>query len=389
MKKTILSYLAIVITFLAFVNNVLAQNPKIPGTHWTFDNHTMYDAILTGELFINGESMKNAVGAEYLEIGAFCGDVCYGSYLPDDVQLPFYSGYAYQMQIYSDVASGEEITFRIYDHLTETELDVECNSPIIFTANNVYGDLLNPFHLDFTMDLPESYEITVSANPAEGGSVEGGGTYIHGSSCTLTATANTGYDFINWTKDNQVVSTEASFTFTVTEDGDFIANFEEEIIPPTYYEVVVLAEPYDMGTVEGGGTYEEGETATITATPYPDCYFVNWTENGTVVSEEPEFSFTVTANRTFVAHLIVDSVVELGETMFTSYPNPVSDKLYVESQCMIEKYEIFNNIGLLVLGKTTSAKILEIDASILSSGTYIVRLTSKDGVGILKFNVSK
>lgn len=310
MKKK-LSYLILSLAFLAFADVTFAQTPKIPGTHWSFDNHTMYDAVLSGELFINGVSMKNVAETEYYEIGAFCGDECRGSYLPDDVQLPFYSGFAYQMQIYSDVASGEEITFRIYDHLTETELDVECNSPIIFTANNVYGDLLNPFHLDFTMDLPESYEITVSANPAEGGSVE------------------------------------------------------------------------------GGGTYEEGETATITATPYPDCYFVNWTENGTVVSEEPEFSFTVTANRTFVAHLIVDSVVELGETMFTSYPNPVSDKLYVESQCMIEKYEIFNNIGLLVLGKTTSAKILEIDASILSSGTYIVRLTSKDGVGILKFNVSK
>lgn len=373
MKKTILSYLAIAITFLAFVNNVLAQNPKIPGTHWTFDNHTMYDAILTGELFINGESMKNAVGAEYLEIGAFCGDVCYGSYLPDDVQLPFYSGYAYQMQIYSDVASGEEITFRIYDHLTETELDVECNSPIIFTANNVYGDLLNPFHLDFTMDLPESYEITVSANPAEGGSVEGGGTYIHGSSCTLTATANTGYDFINWTKDNQVVSTEASFTFTVTEDGDFIANFAIQT-----FEVVMTADPADMGSVEGAGTYNYGETVTVKATPSADCFFVNWTENGVVVSEEPEFSFVVTADRNLVAHFDFDGVIENGSITYNIYPNPAIDKLIVESKDAITSIEIYNISGSLIYSRTDNSETVEIDVNSFSAGTYIIRLTSKD-----------
>lgn len=383
MKKTILSYLAIAITFLAFVNNVLAQNPKIPGTHWTFDNHTMYDAILTGELFINGESMKNAVGAEYLEIGAFCGDVCYGSYLPDDVQLPFYSGYAYQMQIYSNMASGEVITFRIYDHLTETELDVECNSPIIFTANNVYGDLLNPFHLDFTMDLPESYEITVSANPAEGGSVEGGGTYIHGSSCTLTATANTGYDFINWTKGNEVVATTPSFTFTVAEAGDYIANFEEIIIPT--YTVTVSADPETFGTVTGGGTYEEGETVTITATPAVECMFLNWTQNGVVVSEEPSFTFTVTSDRTFVAHFDVDGVSEIADSRLNIYPNPVVSELVITNETAITNCEIFTVNGDMVYSQSYNSNNVTINVDGLSAGSYIVRVVSEGMVQTKRF----
>lgn len=372
MKKK-LSYLILSLAFLAFADVTFAQTPKIPGTHWSFDNHTMYDAVLSGELFINGVSMKNVAESEYYEIGAFCGDECRGSYLPDDVQLPFYSGFAYQMQIYSDVASGEEITFRIYDHLTETELDVECNSPIIFTANNVYGDLLNPFHLDFTMDLPESYEITVSANPAEGGSVEGGGTYIHGSSCTLTATANTGYDFINWTKDNQVVSTEASFTFTVTEDGDFIANFAIQT-----FEVVMTADPADMGSVEGAGTYNYGETVTVKATPSADCFFVNWTENGVVVSEEPEFSFVVTADRNLVAHFDFDGVIENGSITYNIYPNPAIDKLIVESKDAITSIEIYNISGSLIYSRTDNSETVEIDVNSFSAGTYIIRLTSKD-----------
>lgn len=69
------------------------------------------------------------------------------------------------------------------------------------------------------------YDITVTANSAEWGTVIGGGTYEHGSTCTLTATPTEGYAFINWSKDGEVVSAEATYSFTVTEAGDYIGNF--------------------------------------------------------------------------------------------------------------------------------------------------------------------
>ena len=71
-----------------------------------------------------------------------------------------------------------------------------------------------------------TYTVNVTANPAEGGTVSGGGTYSQGTACTISATANEGYTFINWTKDGEVVSTEAVYSFTVTEDAAFVANFE-------------------------------------------------------------------------------------------------------------------------------------------------------------------
>lgn len=382
MKKT-LSYLFLVIALGVLADDVYAQTPKIPGTHWSFDNHTMYDAVLSGELFINGESMMNVAEAEYLEIGAFCGDECRGSYLPDDVQLPFYTGFAYQMQIYSNVASGEEITFRIYDHLTETELDVICNSPIVFSANNVYGDLMDPFHLDFTLELPESYEITVSANPADGGTVEGGGTYIHGESATLTATASAGYDFINWTKGNQVVSTEPSFTFQVTEDGDYVANFEEIIV--VTYEVTVAADPADLGTVTGGGTYEEGETVTITATPAIECTFINWTENGTVVSEDPEFTFVIAGNRNFVAHFDFDSVIEISDSKLNVYPNPVVTELVITNESAITSCEIYTITGEMVYNLSCNTTNVVVNVENLTAGSYIVRIAAEGTVQTRRF----
>ncbi|MCL1850018.1 MAG: hypothetical protein FWF70_01210, partial [Bacteroidetes bacterium] len=68
------------------------------------------------------------------------------------------------------------------------------------------------------------------------------------------------------------------------------------------YLVNVSAEPVIGGTVTGGGNYEFGDLATITATPSVAYNFINWTENGTQVTSNPQYTFTVTGNRTFVAN---------------------------------------------------------------------------------------
>lgn len=52
-------------------------------------------------------------------------------------------------------------------------------------------------------------------------------TVASGTTVTLTATANEGYHFVNWTKGNTVVSTNATFNLTVTSNGTYQANFEE------------------------------------------------------------------------------------------------------------------------------------------------------------------
>ena len=70
-----------------------------------------------------------------------------------------------------------------------------------------------------------NYSITVSSIPTFGGTVTGGGTYQQGQSCTVIATANSNYTFMNWTENNEVVSTNASYTFTVSGNRTLVANF--------------------------------------------------------------------------------------------------------------------------------------------------------------------
>ena len=145
----------------------------------------------------------------------------------------------------------------------------------------------------------QSYTVNVSANPANGGHVEGGGTYMQGQSCTVTASANEGYIFRNWTENGNLVSSQASYTFTVNGNRNLVANFEQEI---QTYNIRVSANPMLAGTVTGGGPYQQGESCTVTATAHNGYNFVYWTENGNIVSTESSYTFTVNANRVLIAN---------------------------------------------------------------------------------------
>ncbi len=142
-----------------------------------------------------------------------------------------------------------------------------------------------------------SYEILAIAALDNSGTVEGTGIYNHFATCTLTATANEGYTFINWTLDGEEVSTESVYSFTVTEDAEYVANFEINS-----YEILATVAPENSGTVEGTGIYNHFATCTLMATANEGYTFVNWTLNGEEVSAESVYSFTVTEGASFVAH---------------------------------------------------------------------------------------
>ncbi len=146
--------------------------------------------------------------------------------------------------------------------------------------------------------IPPSYDINVYADPAQGGSVNGGGMYVSGAYATVTAEAFTGYRFVGWTEGGSVVSTQAAFTFEVTRARDLTAGFEAV---PTY-AVSVSASPATGGAVTGGGVYSEGAEATVTAEAATGYRFVSWTEGGSVVSTQTSYTFTVAQARDLTAN---------------------------------------------------------------------------------------
>jgi hypothetical protein len=281
MKRIILAILSFVLGSSLFAN------------HWTpnpYDYPTNMNVIATIE--INGIEQTTTS----LEIGAFCGDECRGSQMLDyyevlDRCLIF-------MTLYG--SSGHTFTFKLYDHETQQELDLDCDQTISFSSDAIIGAIDNPYVFSFTGGT--SYIITTAASPEVGGTATGGGSFMMGETCTLLATANPGYNFTDWKENGVTVSTESEYRFAVTSSRMLTACFER-----TSYTIDAVAMPEAAGTVTGMGTYYENETCTLSATPNEHYSFVNWTENGAVVSTESNYTFTVNANRFLTANFLINS----------------------------------------------------------------------------------
>ena len=187
------------------------------GTHW-IPNQSSYEdnMTLTGVIQINGVEQQSTT----LEVGVFCGTECRGTGLATYF-LPT-QRYVVQLLIFGE--AGNRFTFKLYDHALGQELDLASPNAVSFTANG-YGSLSSPYILNFRGSIPDIYTISASANPEEGGTIEGAGNYLGGQTCTLTATANEGYAFTNWTEGGTVVSTTPIYAFSVTSSRTLIANF--------------------------------------------------------------------------------------------------------------------------------------------------------------------
>ena len=135
---------------------------------------------------------------------------------------------------------------------------------------------------------------TVTTVSTTGGNTAGDGTYDNGETATVSATANEDYIFKGWYENGELVSTEASYSFTVTSDRTLTAKFA------TYYTITAVAQ--NGGTVSGGGQFEPNTTTTITAEANAGYYFIGWyDENGELVTADTSYSLTVLKNRTFTA----------------------------------------------------------------------------------------
>lgn len=207
----------------------------------------------------------------------------------------------------SPTAGGSVEGAGTYTHGDECTLTATANPGYTFDCWKESGNVLStePSYTFTVTDwgsyqavfVPSTYTIDVSANPAIGGSVSGGGVYDHNSTCTLHANSATGYHFVNWTKDNVQVSTNNNYSFTVTGAGAYVAHFAKNT-----YSITATANPSDGGAVSGGGTYEHGSNCTLTATANSGYVFVNWTKNGNVVSSDATYSFNVTAAGSYQAN---------------------------------------------------------------------------------------
>lgn len=110
---------------------------------------------------------------------------------------------------------------------------------------------------------------TLTVNAGTGGTVTGGGTYNNQATATLTATPNTGYEFVKWSDDANAPATR---TVTVTGNATYTATFE-----PITYTVTFKDESGAIKTE----TVNYGSTVTAPSDPVkPDTAQHKYTFDG-------------------------------------------------------------------------------------------------------------
>lgn len=161
------------------------------------------------------------------------------------------------------------------------------------------GSIL-PFTTDPTV---QNYTITVAASPSAGGIVNGDGVFPSGSSRTVTATANNGYSFANWTENGGAVSSSASFSFMLTSDRNLTANF----IATCTFSLAPISVNLGAGVGSGSFNVIAGGGCAWTAVANRTWIYTNsmGSGNGTV-------NYTVDANTT--ADPLTGAIVVGGQT---------------------------------------------------------------------------
>ena len=276
MKKFFLITMLMAFGFMAN-----AQTP-----HWTPVLGSPDNMNTLGQVFLNGTALTTT----NYEVGAFVGAECRGAVLLQEMPTGSGTFKALQTILGED---GQTVTFKLYDHNLNLEVVSGTVTPATLTFH--HDDFLNPYDINFTSCL-----ITAAANNNTYGSVNTAAQYVAaGTSVTLTATPATGYDFVNWTKGGSVVSTNATYTFTASESGDYVANFEVHV---EHYTITATCDPTGAATITGAGSYADGATCTLSVTAInPGYTFLMWTKNGSMVSENLSFDFTVTENAAYEA----------------------------------------------------------------------------------------
>ena len=137
MRKSI----KITIAFLCamFYQGAFAQET----THWTCSpNDFQFD--MTAYIALTNDGVAVTDYSDY-EVAAFCGDECRGV---GEVQTVGTTSYIY-MRIRSNAASGENITFKVFDKSTQRVINVQ-GDVVAFQSDGTQGAPAEPWILDIT-----------------------------------------------------------------------------------------------------------------------------------------------------------------------------------------------------------------------------------------------
>ncbi|WP_337516121.1 Ig-like domain-containing protein [Segatella sp.] len=201
-----------------------------------------------------------------------------------------------------------QLTAEQQAQLTSAEgFTLSCTVGVGSTKQQGFADVHINGLLNGTVQQVEQYTLSAAVSTVGAGTVKvspAGTVFDAETSITVTATKNFGYKFVNWTDaNNQVVSTDEAYTFSISTNTALKANFEQINTYALNYKVEGGAKDYMVSAtpaptvVNGKNLYEEGTEVSLTANSNYILTFTNWNDGETGA----ERKIKMNANQSFTA----------------------------------------------------------------------------------------
>lgn len=215
---------------------------------------------------------------------------------------------------------------------------------------------------------PTFVDFTITSDNEDMGTVTGSGHYAALDTVTISATANTGFVFSNWSDGN----TDAVRTIIATEDLNLVAYFDT-------IKVDVIVDITGEGTVTGDGTYNYGAQVTLVATPADGYEFVKWTMNEAEYTDAT-LTFTVTENVTVYVEFAVKSAVDNVETVeYVAYAEEMNVVVNGVESHNVAVYDAAGRLVKMINNASSDIERIRVQAA----GVYIIRIDNNQTLRVV------
>ncbi len=289
--------------------------------------------------------------------------------------------------------SGQQVTISAtpntnFEFVAWQEGNFTVSTQPTYTFNMPVGDLTLTAVFE-QQQAPETWELILSSQPADAGTLAGSGNYQAGEQILVSAEAHEGYTFENWQQNESILSIQSDFIFNMpSSDVTLTAHFTSSTSPQ--YVLTLEASPAYGGTVSGSGQYATGAEILISATPASGFSFLRWFKvGGTIVSTEAEFIYTMPETDVILRAFFESSthVWEGASEEVKVFPNPATEFVSIENPIIINQIEVYDLTGRLILNQTTDTDIWKLPVYALKAGSYILKITDNRGTHFRKIQI--
>ncbi len=227
--------------------------------------------------------------------------------------------------------------------------------------------------------------LKLTAQPEEGGTVSpADGKVKYGEATILKATPAEGYEFVEWTRDGETISTEPSFEYIATADDELTAVFTLK-----HFNVNISYDP-TMGYVENAanGIYEYGTVLKLTAIPYEGYVFNGWLAGDKALGKDARYELTVKEDIDLTAKFIEDIPTGIGDRTLHGIsisPLPLENTMFINGDFYIVKQLFITDLnGAVRISENNIPKGTAVDLTSLPRGIYIIRIVTDNRTSSIK-----